>query len=334
MRDPDRQTPAHSNRDNGADEAAVGELLRLAGKREVPPADFAQSLRASLREEWRAGVEERARRRQRWTMAGAAAAAVAVMGVAVNVWLAVPEGDPVARIVQVTGSAATVSAVSAAADQPLNGGVQLATAAGSRMALAFASGVSLRLDENTDVLIDSGEQVTVSRGAVYIDAGQGPERSAPLVVQTAYGNVRHLGTRYEVRVLDASLSVGVREGRVELNRDDASLQGVAGEQLLVSASGNVQRQPLAADASAWNWIGSVTPPYEIDNRPLPEFLAWAGRETGREVVFATPAAEAQAGQVVLKGSVAGLGPDQAIDAVLVSTTLRAERTPGTLTIRN
>jgi hypothetical protein len=78
----------------------------------------------------------------------------------------------------------------------------------------------------------------------------------------------------------------------------------------------------------------VTPPYEIDNRPLLEFLVWAGRETGREVVFATPAAEAQAGQVVLKGSVAGLGPDQAIDAVLVSTSLRAERTPGRLTIRN
>jgi ferric-dicitrate binding protein FerR (iron transport regulator) len=128
-----------------------------------------------------------------------------------------------------------------------------------------------------------------------------------------------------VRVLEAGLSVSVREGRISLDRDDASLQGLAGEQLVVSASGNVQRQAIATDAPAWRWIGEVTPPYAIDNRPLAEFLAWAGRELGREVVFASPAAEAQAGQIVLRGSVLGLSPDQAVDAVLLSTPVKAER---------
>jgi hypothetical protein len=47
-----------------------------------------------------------------------------------------------------------------------------------------------------------------------------------------------------------------------------------------------------------------------------------------------PAAQAQTDQVVLRGSVSGLTPDQAVDAVLVSTTLRVERTAGRLTIRD
>jgi ferric-dicitrate binding protein FerR (iron transport regulator) len=200
------------------------------------------------------------------------------------------------------------------------------------MALVLAGGVAVRLDEDTEVRVDRADSLAVSRGAVYIDAGS-TGASMPLRVQTPYGSVRHLGTQYEVRLLEDALSVSVREGRIALDRADASLQGSAGERLLVSSAGSVQRGRIAADASAWDWIAGVTPPFEIDSRPLPEFLAWAGRELGREVVFATPAAEAQAGQVVLRGSVEGLTPDQAVDAVLVSTTLRAERSPGTLTIR-
>jgi hypothetical protein len=45
-----------------------------------------------------------------------------------------------------------------------------------------------------------------------------------------------------------------------------------------------------------------------------------------------PAAQVQTDQVVLRGSVSGLTPDQAVDVVLVSTTLRVERTAGRLTI--
>jgi len=325
-RDPENDMSAPTSPD--AEDATLGALLRAAGKREAPPADFARELRAALQDEWQAGVEQRRQRRRAWQFGGAAAAAVAVMGVAVSLWLATPDDIAVARIVQVEGDA--VSPTAAISD--LLPGARVATGAGSRVALVLAGGVAVRLDEDTEVRVDRADSLAVSRGAVYIDADT-KGASAPLQVQTPYGSVRHLGTQYEVRLLDDALSVSVREGRIALDRDDASLQGSAGERLLVSSAGNVQRGRIATDAPAWDWIAGVTPPFEIDNRPLPEFLAWAGRELGREVVFATPAAEAQAGQVVLRGSVAGLTPDQAVDAVLVSTTLRAERGPGRLTIR-
>ena len=180
---------------------------------------------------------------------------------------------------------------------------------------------------------ERGDRVELLRGAIYVDSGR-DGATAPLVVVTPYGSVRHVGTQYEVRMLETELSVSVREGRIGLERKDASLQGAAGEQLVVSSGGNVRREVIAADAADWSWIAQVTPPYEIDQRPLVEFLAWAGRELGREVVFATPAAQAEAGQVILRGSVTGLTPDQAVDAVLVSTPLHAERVDGQLVIRN
>jgi hypothetical protein len=42
-------------------------------------------------------------------------------------------------------------------------------------------------------------------------------------------------------------------------------------------------------------------------------------------VFTTPATEAEARAVVLKGSTTGLNPAQALDAVLATTTLKADR---------
>ncbi len=325
-RDPEHDTPSSTSPD--AEDATLAALLRAAGRREAPPEEFAQSLRTALRDEWQAGVEQRRQRRKTWQLGGAAAAAVAVMGVAVSLWLAAPGDIAVARIVQVTGDA--ISPADARSD--LLPGARVVTGAGSRMALVLAGGVAVRLDEETEVRVDRADSLAVSRGAVYVDADV-KGASMPLRVQTPYGSVRHLGTQYEVRVLEDALSVSVREGRIALDRDDASLQGSAGERLVVSSAGNVQRGRIAADAPAWDWIAAVTPPFEIDSLPLSEFLAWAGRELGREVVFATPAAQAEAGQVILRGSIAGLTPDQAVDAVLVSTQLQAERSPGRLTVK-
>ncbi len=316
---------------DGPEDAAIVELLRSVGKRDEPPADFSRELRATLHAEWQATLSKRTSSRRQWQFLGAAVAAVAVIGIGINVWLSAPTGEPVARIAQVSGEATWASESRVAAQQPVKAGDRLTTA-GGRAAIAFNTGISLRLDSNTEVLVDSAEHVTVTRGAVYVDAGKGNTADRPLVLATPYGDVRHLGTQYEVRVLDDALRVSVREGRIELRRTDGSLQGAAGEQLIVSASGNVDRQPLAADAAEWEWAAAIAPSFEVDERPLVEFLVWAGRESGRDIVFASPASQAAASQVILRGSVEGLSPDQAIDAVLATTTLQAERAPGRVTI--
>ena len=54
-----------------------------------------------------------------------------------------------------------------------------------------------------------------------------------------------------------------------------------------------------------------------------EFLSWAARELGREIVFASPESEAEANSAVLSGSMTGLTPAEAIAAVLPTTRLRS-----------
>ncbi len=83
----------------------------------------------------------------------------------------------------------------------------------------------------------------------------------------------------------------------------------SGEQLLLTGTG-VQRSALPPYDGQWAWVASVTPPFEIEGRSVAEFLAWAARETGREVAYTTPAAAQRAQGIVLRGSVSGLAPNR------------------------
>ncbi len=96
--------------------------------------------------------------------------------------------------------------------------------------------------------------------------------------------------------------------------------------------GDVQRQAIDGADGAWAWVGEIAPAFDIENRPLPEFLRWVSRETGREIVFASPGAEQAARAVVLRGSVTGLAPAQAMAAVLATTDLGYSETAGRFVI--
>jgi hypothetical protein len=56
----------------------------------------------------------------------------------------------------------------------------------------------------------------------------------------------------------------------------------------------------------------------IEGRSLDEFLAWVGRETGRQVVYTSADAAREAEQTTLRGSVSGLAPEAAVAAVFAA----------------
>ena len=82
----------------------------------------------------------------------------------------------------------------------------------------------------------------------------------------------------------------------------------------------------------WDWIATTTPAIDIEGRPLVDFLAWAGRELGREVVFESPELRREAAAIVVHGSVAGLTPQQALDAVLATTSVRGSLDQGRIVV--
>jgi hypothetical protein len=206
----------------------------------------------------------------------------------------------------------------------IESGTQLRTTSDGRAALRLDNGVELRLDARTLVAFEDATHAKLSQGGVYVDSGSAPGTASPeFELDTPAGRVAHLGTQYQARILDGSVRVGVREGRVRVARTSGDLVGAAGESLTIRGS-QVVRAPLASTAAEWNWLADVTPPYDIEGRSVEDFLVWAARQTGRTIVYASADAAQQARSVTLRGTVEGLTPDDAVQAVLSTTSLQPE----------
>lgn len=327
---------------SGPADAALGKLLRRVGPRPLPPPGAEERIRAAVAAEWRGTVlrERRARRRQ---AAGWLAAAASVAVVAVAAWLVFPLGPAVPGPVMATVSRSEGPVHVRVADGwqalPAGGAIRagdvVATGAGGRVALALADGLTLRMDQGSRLVATDPARVALEAGALYVDSGHrysgqgdsGPAGNA-LVVATRFGETRHLGTLYQLRLKPDSLVVSVREGRVLTAPagSAATVEAAAGEQLLLSRDGVARRGTVPTFGSDWAWIHTVTPDFAIENRSLAEFLAWAARETGRDLRFASAADQAAAEALVLRGSVAGLSPDSALDAVMATTAFDLQRT--------
>jgi len=329
----------NKDRDNGDQGSDIERMLRAAGPREQPANDMKAAVRASVRGEWQEVVRQRARlRRQRFGLSLAAAVVLTVIGLSSAMLMSDPPSVVIATLSKSTGEVESKAGIWARRQvvyprQPLRIGEDLITGANGRAAFALADGVSVRLDHDSRVSITEERRIVVLKGAVYVDAGAQPASGNTLLIDTPAGSVRHLGTQYEVRLTNSGVAVSVREGRVQLDLDEGDTQTArAGERLQISDSGTVQRGRLSPGDPAWEWAAAAAPAFEIDGRLLPDFLRWASREIGKEIVFASAAAEEQANTVILSGSVAGLSPEEAVAAVLPTAQLRAVDRGGQLVI--
>jgi ferric-dicitrate binding protein FerR (iron transport regulator) len=322
----------HDERE-GAD---LARLLEATGPRSKPSDRAMAEVRAAVEAEWREVVSKRQQRRRYTTWALAAGIAVAAVGA----WLARPlylqEPGPIASLARVVGDVQMDTGngrwSTLATGSVVTSGSVIRTLGGGRAALRMNDGVELRLDSGTELAFNDANDARLASGAVYVDSG--PEVAPPaadFVLETPAGSVRHLGTQYEARLTGGDVLVGIREGRVEVSGQRGTVLGNAGEVLKIS-DGGVSRSPLAPSASQWNWVGEVTPPFSIEGRSVDAFLAWAGRESGRRVVYASPDVERQANIVTLSGTVEGLAPNEAVAAVLSTTSLRPVVTDGEIRI--
>ena len=327
---------SNTNPDKGDDEAGLARVLRAAGSRATPADEMKTRVRAAVHAEWRASVARRSRRRV-WL---AVAASAVIAGVAL--WGSRPffsaPGEVVANLARTVGTVESSDGTwgrwsEVALNSPLRAGENLMTGATGRAALQLPDGVSLRLDHDTRIAFVDAEHVQVKAGAVYVDAGAVPGASRSLRVSTPAGVVWHVGTQYEARIVTGATRIRVREGRIDLIPAQGAPQSArVGEELLVSTLGSVARSVISPSDPQWQWATNAAPSFDIDGRPVRDFLAWAGRELGREIVFATPESESEAERAVLSGSVNGLAPAEALAAVLPTTSLRSTERDGKIEI--
>jgi ferric-dicitrate binding protein FerR (iron transport regulator) len=321
------------------DETDIEHLLHAAGRREPVPPAIERAAREHLRREWRAIVAERRGARRRYTaLAMAASVAAAVVGL----WLvASPSGMGAGPIGTVAVAEDDVRLRDgwlkgwqpASAGIDLKAGQSLETGRDGRAGISMPGVASVRLDHGTRLRLAAADRLVIERGTLYVDAGPARADASRLLVETPAGVVRHVGTQYEIRIDGPAVRLRVREGRVEgRSRSGAVERGQAGDQLTIVANGAVARQAAPSYGESWDWIGSTTPAMDIEGLPLAQFLAWAGRELGREVVYETPDVRREAATIVVHGSVAGLTPREALEAVLATTSVRGSLDEGRIVV--
>ena len=312
-----------------SNDASIEALLRAVGARDEPSAAAASEVMSAVHAEWLALVQQR-RRQQRvvaWRIA--AGLVLAVLVTTFSYRFMAPAPAQFASIVNVDGrlfAGAEGTSEVREVGQFIRVGDIMQTDAQSRAAVSFPDGLSLRLDRGTRVNVDATDRITLASGAVYIDSPPGLGDSNALTVDTAAGSVQHVGTQYEVRTQPDGMVVSVREGRVRVTSSTTSNTGEAGQVLRLTSDGQLTRSSLAANDPHWQWALQAAPDFDIEDQSLASFLHWIARETGRQVVYSTPQAEAAAETVKLRGSITGLDADVALTTVLATTQLRRYRT--------
>lgn len=303
----------------------IAELVAGAGPRPDPPEADLRRIRAAARAEWRR--RHSANGQHPVAIAGWLALAAGLLVAVTLGWFATrraPEAAPevVARLEVVRGA---IRPAGLEVGGRLVAGARLETGDGAdagAVALRLAGGAKLRLDAGTSLDLASARKVRLGRGAVYVDSDGAP--GAGVVVETALGTVREIGTRFEVRLASGAggrLAVGVRAGRVAIDREGSTHEVAAGQRLELAGDGTATLRPLAGDDPGWSWIAAASG-LEIEGLTLGELLARYTVETGRPARFADAALEAEAAGVVLHGSVTGLAPDEILEAAVAGAGLR------------
>jgi ferric-dicitrate binding protein FerR (iron transport regulator) len=288
---------------------SIETLIRLAGERELPSPEAVARARAAAEQSWRRSLQQSRRTRLRLPLAVAATLALAVAG-----WYgwnprALPQPPVVvARVVTVDGAARMARGRAlelARPDSAVLSGDILQSGQG-RAAVTIGNALSLRLDRGTRLRFEAPEQVTLLEGSLYVDSG-GLGLGPPLVIRTPAGDVRHIGTQFQVRVAGGTTGIRVREGRVALRSGTTGARTVAaGDALEVRGGEEHWQHGLPSFGAEWEWSATLAPALTIEDRPMAEFLAWMSREHGWQLHFGDESLQRRAQEIHLHGSLDGL----------------------------
>jgi ferric-dicitrate binding protein FerR (iron transport regulator) len=321
----------------------IADLIRLAGRRPEPAAFRVARVRKAVEAEWRRTVDRRSRSVVwRWSLAAAALALAALWFRAASPPLA-PRPADVATVVRVDGSARLASPASAvrllAIGDRLVAGAAADTTAGGRLALQLASGIALRVKEGTRVVVEGPASVRLEHGTIYVDTKSGsvdPKSGASasrrMDVRTPQGTVYNVGTRFEVGAGSGGVRIRVRDGEVRVDRAGPEVRVIAAQAVTLHPDRRVEWMSEPPFGKDWSWVEAVAPPFVIEGATLERFLNWVSGELGLTWRYADRAAERYGRTVVLHGSIEGLTPQEALEAVVPTCGMSQRTSRGELIV--
>lgn len=141
-----------------------------------------------------------------------------------------------------------------------------------------------------------------------------------MTITTDAGVATDVGTQFAVAYRQGEMSVAVREGQVDVSGRNRSWTAESGDRIVLRPDSDVVFERVARYGDYWHWAVALAPAFDINNRPLHDFLEWAARETGKQLEYANDDVRRAAMRTVLRGSsVADLTPSEALQAVLPTT---------------
>jgi hypothetical protein len=296
------------------DDVAFATLMSLAGPRAEVPLDIEHRVRENVRDEWRRLT--RTARTMRWAVPTAIAASlVMAVGISINTQSPMVLAPVVGEVALVAG----VGTASFSVGDKVRIGDTLKTADEQGASVALRGDISLRIAAGSEVRVDALDEYTLIAGQVYIDTGERIYPDSHITINTQYGSATDIGTQFSVSFDGALMDVAVREGRVNVTDSQETYAAEAGFHLALQSGATAVVDPMAIHDPSWEWAVALAPTFEIDNESLLDFLKWAARETGKQLVFSGNDVRLAAMGIKLKGSLANLTPIEAAESVLAST---------------
>lgn len=296
----------------------IGRLIHYVGAREPVDPGRMNLARERVGAHWESVAAERraGRNRRRMLQFSLAAGIVVALG-ALFVVANRPEVAPLtvmATVENVLGDG-LIANRDAEKGGSIAADTRISTAVDGRIALRLANGQSLRIDQASQLVVRSASHITLMAGGIYIDSDQAIAAST-VQVDTPFGTARDVGTRFQVRLTDAALKIGVRSGLVEIGRNSRREFAVnEGSFLELGPSGRTGGGDLRSDDPDWLWIESIPPAFDLEGASLAQYLEWYAHELGLVLRWESNGAEQRASSVRLSGSIEGASLEEGLEIV-------------------
>jgi ferric-dicitrate binding protein FerR (iron transport regulator) len=322
---------------NGKDDKVLEELFKHVSSRERAPQEVEQKIREALHGEWTQATRQRRTRKKMVTWAIAASVVLSVFVLTEMLRQPAPQAQRIslATVEKKTGEV-FVQATGEQVSKPhgsehLLTGDELSTRDGSRVALSWANGESIRIDQNSRVALISESEIKLLTGKIYIDSAGALIKNKPFRILTPTGPVSHMGTQYITVVIGDEVTVKVRKGEVSVGAGENRAIAIQGQKLHVSGAGQRSVTTIPVYGEDWLWAEQLAPQFNMDGHTLKELLDWVGRETGRKIEYDSAESELAAAQTRLHGNL-DLEPLRAMDLMLQTSDLTSSVQDGVILV--
>ena len=304
----------------------IEKLLKSAGPLTEPDKNMMNDVKAATQLAWQEVVEARKRKKQHRIRTVFASCAAAILCVAIGIRflsnnpLQHSQNTIVAEVIHTDGTIViNKNQVHELRDIAI--GDLVATGSSGSLSIRLKDQTTIAFSSNTTLRLANSSTLNLEHGRIYIDS---PDINTSVTVITPWGNIKDIGTQYEVNIKQDSLEVAMRSGKVAVDLGEKVLYALAengyGDVIALNKNNEFTKRTLASSDAHWDWTRKSAQPLIVEGKTVGEVLNWTGLITGKSIEYATPAARDAAVTTVLSGGeLAPISAEKTLSTLLKTT---------------